>query len=281
MSNVVNPSKIGSAYTGLEHFVYAIMDENNETYGDVKDFGEAMSLKVTPNTSDEKVYTNNGESETASGTNGANVEIGIKDMSPETEANIFGHEIDATDGGIIYKQKDITKYIAFGYIANQNDGTDKYVWLVKVKLTELSKEYQTQGEKKELHTLSTINGSASTRKRDGVWKHPASTSNPLFTEAKQKAFFDKPYELPTVVAVTSVALNKSTTTIVVGSSEELAVTFTPTTATNQKVTWFSTDTSKVIVDQNGKVTAVAIGTATITALTNDGNKTASCIVTAS
>lgn len=81
------------------------------------------------------------------------------------------------------------------------------------------------------------------------------------------------------VAVTGVSLNKTSTTLTVGGSETLTATVQPSNATNKAVTWSSNPTSVATVDSNGKVTAVAEGTATITVTTQDGNKTATCTVT--
>lgn len=77
--------------------------------------------------------------------------------------------------------------------------------------------------------------------------------------------------------VTEVTLSQSNLTLGVGESETLTATITPDNATNQNVTWESSDTKVVTVD-NGLVTAVAEGSATITVTTEDGNKTATCTV---
>jgi len=45
------------------------------------------------------------------------------------------------------------------------------------------------------------------------------------------------------------------------------------------VTWSSSDTSKATVSASGLVTAIAVGSATITVTTEDGAKTATCVVT--
>ena len=82
-----------------------------------------------------------------------------------------------------------------------------------------------------------------------------------------------------VIAVTGVSLNKTSLTLSKGSSETLTATVSPSNATNKNVTWSSNNTSAATVDSNGKVTAVAAGTAIITVTTKDGNKTASCTVT--
>jgi formylglycine-generating enzyme required for sulfatase activity len=77
--------------------------------------------------------------------------------------------------------------------------------------------------------------------------------------------------------VTSVTLNKNTVSLTVGSSETLTATITPANAANKNVTWSSSNTTIASVN-NGIVTAVAVGTATITVKTADGNKTAQCTV---
>ena len=82
---------------------------------------------------------------------------------------------------------------------------------------------------------------------------------------------------PQVVAVSSVSLDKTSLTLAEGESATLAATVKPDNATNKTVTWSSDNTSVATVDANGKVTAVAEGTATITA--KAGDKTATCSVT--
>jgi hypothetical protein len=79
------------------------------------------------------------------------------------------------------------------------------------------------------------------------------------------------------VAVTGVALDKTTLPLVVGASETLTATVAPEDATNKAVAWSSSD--KAVADvTDGTVKAVAAGTATITVTTADGGKTAVCEV---
>jgi len=74
------------------------------------------------------------------------------------------------------------------------------------------------------------------------------------------------------VPVTSITLNKTETSIEVGSTETLSVTaVAPDNATDKTYTWKTSDESKATVDQDGKVTAVAEGTVTIYAEANDGS----------
>jgi len=74
----------------------------------------------------------------------------------------------------------------------------------------------------------------------------------------------------TVNVVTGITLNKTSTTIV-DASETLTATISPANATNNSVTWTSSNTDVATVNENGEVTAVASGTAIITATANDGS----------
>ena len=84
---------------------------------------------------------------------------------------------------------------------------------------------------------------------------------------------------PQVVKVESVSLNSTSMTMVEGDSQSLTATVSPSNADNKKVSWSSSNSSVASVDDRGTVTAIAPGTATITAKTEDGGKTATCSVT--
>lgn len=81
---------------------------------------------------------------------------------------------------------------------------------------------------------------------------------------------------PRTISVESITLNKPQLSLVKGATETLTATVLPTTATDKAVTWESSDTAVATVE-NGVVTAVAAGNATITA--KAGEKTATCAVT--
>ena len=81
----------------------------------------------------------------------------------------------------------------------------------------------------------------------------------------------------TPIAVTGVSLSSNSETVKVGKTVTLVPTVSPTNATNKNVNWSSSDTSIATVN-DGVVTGVAAGTATITVRTVDGNKTATCTV---
>lgn len=78
------------------------------------------------------------------------------------------------------------------------------------------------------------------------------------------------------VAVEEVTLNHTTVDLVEGDRLTLSATITPANATNKIVAWSSSNTAVASVDKNGEVTAVAAGTANITAKV--GGKEATCII---
>ena len=79
--------------------------------------------------------------------------------------------------------------------------------------------------------------------------------------------------------VNKVSLDKTELALTVGDTQTLTATITPDDANNKNVSWSSDKPSVATVDKNGKVTAVAAGTANITVETVDGKKTANCVVT--
>ena len=83
------------------------------------------------------------------------------------------------------------------------------------------------------------------------------------------------------IIATDISLDKTSLTFTAkNQTAALTATVLPSNTTNKSVTWTSSNTSVATVDANGKVTAVANGTATITAKTNDGsNLSATCKVT--
>ena len=80
--------------------------------------------------------------------------------------------------------------------------------------------------------------------------------------------------------VESVTLNKQTASIEEGGTLNLTASVLPADAADKSVTWQSDNPSVAAVDENGKVTGVKAGIATITAASKaDPTKSASCKVT--
>lgn len=79
--------------------------------------------------------------------------------------------------------------------------------------------------------------------------------------------------------LTGIALSDTAKSLVINTTYTLVPVFTPATASNKAVTWSSSDSQVAQVSDAGVVTAIGLGTASITVTAADGNKTAVCAIT--
>ena len=82
-----------------------------------------------------------------------------------------------------------------------------------------------------------------------------------------------------IVPVTEITLSSTSMDLLIGQTGQLTATVLPENSTYKGLIWTSSDESVATVDVTGKVTAVSIGTISITAHSSDGKKSASCEVT--
>ncbi len=84
------------------------------------------------------------------------------------------------------------------------------------------------------------------------------------------------------VPVTGIAISPTILNMTIGDkAQQLVATIAPINASNKGVTWKSSNNSIASVDSKGKVTAVGVGTTTITATTKDGGKIATVTINVS
>lgn len=81
------------------------------------------------------------------------------------------------------------------------------------------------------------------------------------------------------IAVKGIEISENNISLSIGESGYLSAAVLPFNASNQTITWSSSDDNVASVSAAGKVTAISAGTATITAATEDGGYEDSCIVT--
>ncbi|MDR1200176.1 MAG: Ig-like domain-containing protein [Tannerellaceae bacterium] len=82
------------------------------------------------------------------------------------------------------------------------------------------------------------------------------------------------------VSVTGISLNKSELSLFVGETETLKAIVTPDNATDKTVSWASDNPTVATVNAStGEITAKSAGEAKISAIANDGGKSAACNVT--
>ena len=119
-----------------------------------------------------------------------------------------------------------------------------------------------------------------------IYGTPTTAEKSTFTVTATNAYgsasreFTLTISAPTTIPVTGVLLDQNALTLTEGDTVQLTATVEPANATNQGVTWESSDTSIATVSEDGTVTAISAGTVTITATAKDGSGvSASCSVT--
>ena len=112
---------------------------------------------------------------------------------------------------------------------------------------------------------------------EGTSTFTVTATNNIGSDSRE---FTLKIEKPAFIPVTDLELNKDSLTLQENSSDTLIATVKPADATNQDVTWESSDTSIATVSEDGTVTAISAGNATITATAADGSGvSASCELT--
>lgn len=81
-----------------------------------------------------------------------------------------------------------------------------------------------------------------------------------------------------VIPVTDISLDEESVEIKVGEILQLNVFITPENATDQSISWSSSNSEVASVDAEGLVTALKEGESNITVKSNDGGHTATCLV---
>ena len=146
------------------------------------------------------------------------------------------------------------------------------------------------GEKEQLHYIvqpenatfhiewSSSNESVATISQDGEVTAVAEGQCNITAKCSEPNAVHHAYCLVNVanVPVTSITLDQSSVVLQVGETVQLSATVSPDNATDQTVTW-TTSLANIASVENGLVTALAFGRATVTA--SSGDCSASCTVT--
>ena len=135
-----------------------------------------------------------------------------------------------------------------------------------VNVTNLNVTWESSNEE-----VATVVGGVVTALKEGTAIITVTTVDGEFTDTCTITVEDD------VINVNGVQLDKEEEELEVGDIIILRQTVLPENATNKNVVWTSSDEEIVIVE-NGQVTALKEGTATITVETVDGNKTDTCTI---
>ena len=101
---------------------------------------------------------------------------------------------------------------------------------------------------------------------------------PITLQLEDTRFSAESYDLE-MINVGALVLDLEHLTLQVGSTHQLHVIIAPPNATDKRIDWTSSDETIATVSDDGIVTAMAAGEATITVTSKDGQHSASCSVT--
>lgn len=286
----VTGNKTYFEYRGVSNAVYAEVtrdDAGNYVTGPVKNFTGVSEIGKSTESSNEPHYYDNIPAIIVSSTGSDELSINASGIPFDVLAEITGQYYDSATGMLVEQERE-PKYFAFGYITQKTDGTDVLVWRLKGSFSIPDQTSATQDDGTEANGQSlTYTGISTTYKftKNGKPAKAVNIDTSVNTTMTVSTFFDTvqtPDSIGGTVAVTGVGLAPSTASIAVDETLELVAAVTPNNATNKAVTYESSSESIATVDENGVVTGVGAGTATITVTTADGNftDTASVTVTA-
>lgn len=146
---------------GLKDLYYAVCTEAEgaETYGAPKKMAEAMEADLSVKTETADLYADDALSESVKEFTNGTLKLGIKDLTPETLAEVLGQLVD--ENKVVWAGgDDEPPFLAIGFRAAKTGGRYRYIWLLKCKFEVPGEKYKTKGEKsnfrhRKLQQLST------------------------------------------------------------------------------------------------------------------------------
>lgn len=272
-------------FRGCDNVVVAEVtkdDSTGYTVGNIISLAPAAEIaKTTENSSETHYYDNVGA--IVIRTEGADeVTITTPALELGQLATITGKSIDPTTGAYV-DDEGTEKYYALGYRLKLTDGTYRYVWRLKGAFSNIPDETSST----ESNSVDTNNQSVVFTGNKTMYSFEAGTikgrAKAVVIDERDgladvSGFFNQVVTPDNVASLakattTAISLSSSTEEIVKDATETITATTTPS---GQHVTWNSSNPAVATV-AGGVITAVAVGTAVITA--TSGNYSASCAVT--
>lgn len=269
-------------FRGTDNLVIAevLSDDsmNGYTVGAVEPLAPVATIsKTVENSSETKYYDNTGAIIIRS-EGSDTITLTVPALPLSTVAKVTGKDIDPATGAFIDCES-VEKYFAIGYRLRLTDGTYRYVWRLKGAFNIPDEESNTENDGTDSTNQQLIYTGNRTISRFTDGKRAKGV---VIDERDDKCdletFFDKvrtPDNIAELAKSTATALSVSPTTdtVVEGGTTTITATVTPT---GTPVRW-ATSNAGVATVVGGVVTAVAAGTAVITATA--GAYSASCTVT--
>ena len=204
---------------------------------------------------------------------GSGYALGHADASVAADDITVNEGTDETDGAVYVRSVDVDEtsiWTVDGSYSFENNGYYLNSSGSNLSCTDVSKDWTAGAD-----TLSTGNGNN---------RYFVTFANDAWTLVRNNGnvYFYKEATITSTIdpdAVTSVSILPTSLDLYKGNTADLIVEVLPLTAEDRSINWTSSDPSVAVVNENGMVTAVAAGTAVITATSNaDDSVSAECPV---
>lgn len=272
-------------FRGCDHLVVAEVtkdDATGYTVGAITSLAPVAEIaKTTENSSETHFYDNVGAIVIkAEGSD--EVTLTVPALNLDQLARVTGKSLDPQTGAYV-DDEGVEKSYAIGYRIKLTDGSFRYVWRLKGVFSNVPDEDSTT----ESNNIDTNNQSVVFTGNKTVYDFQAGSikghAKAIVIDERDgladvSKFFDQvvtPDNLASLAKATTTAISLSSSSEEIVKDNTATITAT-TTPSGQHVTWSSSNPAVATV-AGGVITAVAVGTAVITA--TSGNYSASCTVT--
>lgn len=129
-----------------------------------------------------------------------------------------------------------------------------------------SYHYHCGGNPAHLHPNGVCPYSSKSKSNTSTKKENTTTKS----KSNTKTDTSKTTSKPTTIEVTAIEIKKETTTLIEGETKILTCSVLPDNATDKKIVWKSTNEQIISVDEQGRIVAKKVGTASIIASSING-----------
>lgn len=260
-------------YRGVSGLVAAPILEDSTarfTVGDVIEIAGVSEIVKATDSTNEAHYYDNIAAVVISSTGADTLTINTSAIPLDGLAKITGQTYDDAKGLFVERER-TPGYWALGYKTKTTDGVDMYVWRQKGTFNMPDQTNATEndgtdanGQELTYTGVGTVHKYYLDGKYTSIKAVTVDTSKNPVDEVQFFSTVQTPDSISGAPEVTGIGVTPSTATILEGDKAQLTATLYPIGATGT-ITWASDDTSIATVSATGEVTAVAMGSATITA----------------
>ena len=275
-------------FRGVSGLVAApIIEDSTERFvvGDVIELAGVSEISKETESTNEAHYYDNIAAVVISSTGADTLTINTSAIPLDVLAKITGQTYDAGKGLFVERERTPGSW-ALGYKTKTTDGVDMFVWRQKGTFNMPGQTNATENDGTDANGQElTYTGVGTVHKYtlDGkLTSIKAVTVDTSVNPVDETTFFSTvqtPDSISGAPAVTGIGVTPASLSILENDKVQLTATLYPQGATGT-ITWASSDTSVATVSATGEVTAVAAGSATITAKCETYSDTCAVTVTA-